>query len=74
MDVGAPRTNLIIHQRIADILDQATKPAHILGAVQESRDPPLFFKRDEVLENLIQFPSNPYTSDRLLTLESWVTL
>ena len=65
MDAGAPRTNLIIHHRVADILGQAAKLAYILGAVQKSRDLPPFFQRDEVLENLVQLPGNPHTSDYL---------
>jgi hypothetical protein len=69
MEVGAPRTNLIIHHRVADILSQAAKHVYILGAVQKSRDLPPFFQRDEVLENLVQFPGNPHTSDCLSTLE-----
>ena len=63
MGVGAPRTYLIIHHRVADILGKTTKPAHILGAVQESRDPPPFFQWVEVLENFVQLPNNPCTSD-----------
>jgi hypothetical protein len=34
----AMRTDLIIHHGIADILDQATEPIYILGAVQEPRN------------------------------------
>jgi hypothetical protein len=55
---GTPRTNLIIHHRVADIFNQSTKFVHVLGAIQESRDPPPFFERDEVLENFVQFPGN----------------
>jgi hypothetical protein len=67
--VRAPRTYLIIHHRIADILGKAIRPVHILSAVQEPCDPPPFFQWVEILENLIQSPSNPPTSDRVSTLE-----
>jgi hypothetical protein len=66
---GTLRTNLVIHHRVADILDQAAKPVHVLSAVQESCDPPPLFQRDEVLEDLIQFPSDPRTSDQLSILK-----
>jgi hypothetical protein len=69
MDVGALRTNLIIHHRITDILGQAAKLVYIFSAVQESRDLPPFFQRDEVLENLVQFPGKSYTSDCLSRLK-----
>ena len=67
--MGDPRTYPIIQHCVADILCKATEPAHIFGTVQESCDPPPFFQRTKVLENFVQFPSNPCTSDRLSTLE-----
>jgi hypothetical protein len=63
MGAGTLRTNLVIHHRVADILNQAAKPVHVLGAIQEPCDPPPLFQRDEILENLIQFPSDPRMSD-----------
>lgn len=56
------RTNLIIHQGVADILSQVTKPIHILDAIQEPRDLTPLFQRDEILENIAQFPSEVCTS------------
>ena len=56
-------TNLIIHHGITDILDQTSKLIHILGAFQEPNDFAWLFQWDEVLENIIQFPSQSCTSD-----------
>jgi len=57
-EVGARtlRTNLIIHHGVADILDQATKLIHIIGAFQEPCDLASLFQWGEVSENIIQFP------------------
>ena len=62
-------TNLIIHHGIADILNEASKLSHVFGAFQELNDFAWLFQWDEVLENTIQFPSKPCTSDRVLTLK-----
>jgi len=64
------RTNLIIHDGVADIFYQATKSIHIPSGVQESCDHPSFGQWDEVLKNFVEFPSNPCSSDRLSTPES----
>ena len=63
--VGASnmKANLIIHHCVADILDQAAKFIHILGALQETRDLASLCQRGEVLKNCIQFSSKSYTSD-----------
>ena len=66
---GTLRTNLIVHHAIADILDQAAKLIHILGAFQEPRDFVSLFQWDEDLKNTIQFPSKLCTSDWISTLE-----
>ena len=55
MGVRNPRTNLIIHQSIADILNQAAECIHILGAVQEACDLASLFQWNEDSENIIQF-------------------
>ena len=57
------RTNLIIHHGIMDISSKTIKLIHILDAVQEPRDPASLFQRDEVLENIFQFPSGSHVSD-----------
>ena len=69
--VGArnPRTNLVLHHGIANILSQAAKLIHILNVVQEPRDPASSFQWDQVLKNIIQFPNRLPTSDLALTLE-----
>jgi hypothetical protein len=46
-------TNLIIYHGIADILSQAAKRIHILGAVQKPRDLASLCQWDEVLENIV---------------------
>jgi len=63
--VGAStlRTNLIIHHGVADILDQAAKLIHILGAFQEPCDIASLCQRGEVSENIFQFPNKSRTSD-----------
>jgi len=68
--VGArnSRTNLIIHHGVTDIFDQAAKFSHILGAVEEPRDFASLCQRDEILEDIIQFPKN-WTSDWVFALE-----
>jgi hypothetical protein len=64
VDVGAPdTTNLIIHHGVADILNHAAKPVHVLGAIQEPRDFASLCQWDEVLEDAVQFPNKSYTSD-----------
>ena len=70
MRAGALRTNLIIHHRVADILDQTTKLVHILGGIQDPRNLSPPFQRAEVLENLVQFPGNPHPSDLFTISES----
>jgi len=57
------KANLIIHHGVADILDQAAKPIHIFGALQETRDLASLCQRGEVLKNRIQFSSKSHTSD-----------
>jgi len=64
------RTNLIIHHGVADILDQVDKLIYILSTLQELCDLSSLFQWDEVLKNTIQFPSNSYMLDWILTLES----
>ena len=64
------RTNLIIHHSITDILGQVAKFSHVFSTVQEPRDLASLLQRDEVSENMIQFPSRFSTSDRPSTLES----
>jgi len=54
-------TNLIIHHGITDILDQAAKPFHIFGAVQEPCDLASPFQWGELLKNTIQFPNKRCT-------------
>jgi hypothetical protein len=49
------RTNLIIHHGIADILHQAVKLIHILGAVEKPRDPASLFQWGEVSNDVIKF-------------------
>ena len=57
------RANLIVHHGITDIFNQATEFIHILSAIQESCNLAPFCKWEEVLKNLVQFPSNAHMSD-----------
>jgi hypothetical protein len=63
MGAGAPRTNLIIHHGVADILDHPAKPIHILGAVQEPCDLASLCERGEVSESIIECSSKSRASD-----------
>ena len=64
-----PRTNLIVHHGIADVLSQAAELVRILGVVQDPRDPASVFQWGQVLKNTIQFPNKLPRSDWALTLE-----
>ena len=57
------KTNLVIHHGITDIIGQAAKLVHVLGAVQEPRDLASLFQWDEIFKNFIQFPSGSHVSD-----------
>ena len=59
------RTNLILHHCITDIVNHATKLVRSLGAGQELCDFVSLCKRNEVLENVVQFAIVPQTSDLL---------
>ena len=50
-------TNLIIHHGIADILGHPGELIYVLSAVQEPCDLASLLQRNEVSENIIQFPS-----------------
>jgi len=63
--VGTPTTNLVIHHGIADILDQASKLIHIIGAVQEPCNFASLLQWDEVLKNVVQFASKLNTLNRV---------
>ena len=67
-------TDLIVHHGVTDVLNQAVKFTHILGAVQEPCDLSPPFQWDEVLENVIQFPGKLYVSDWVSALERFVTV
>ena len=66
---GNPRTNLIIHHGVANVVDQTAKVIHVLGAVEEPRDLASPFQWNEVLKNTIQFPTRLWTSDRAFDSE-----
>ena len=53
----ALRADLIIHHGITDILGHAAELIYILGAVQEPSDLASLPQRDQVSENIIQFPN-----------------
>jgi len=74
-EASARRTNLIIRNGVSDVLDQVTELVHIVGAVHEPRNLASLFQWDEMLENIIQFPTKPRVK-RLnhSTLESAVTV
>jgi len=55
------KANLIVHHGVADILNQAAKRIHILGALQETSDLASLCHRGEVLKDFIQFSSKSYT-------------
>ena len=57
---GNPRTNLIIHHGVANILDKAAKFIRILGAIQELRDLASLFHASEVPKDIVKFPSKSH--------------
>jgi ABC-type glutathione transport system ATPase component len=63
VEASTRRANLIIHHGVADVLHHAAKLIHILGTVQEPCDRASLCQRGEVLEDILQFPSKPRTSD-----------
>jgi len=70
VEANTLRTNLVVHHGVTDILDQATKFVHILGAVQEPCDFASLCKWVDVLKNIVQFPSKLHTSDQFLVFGS----
>ena len=52
------RTNLIVHDGIADVFDQATQFIRIHDIVEEALGLPLAFQLFELVGSFIQFPSN----------------
>ena len=52
----APRTNLIIHHGIADILGHPGELIYVIGAIQELCNLASLLQRDQVSENIVQFP------------------
>jgi len=68
------RTNLVIHHGVTDILDQAAKFVHILGAVQEPCDFASLCKWVDLLKNIVQFPSKSHTSDQFPVWECGFTV
>ena len=55
----AQYSNLIIHHRITDILDQPAKFTRILRIVEESFNLPFFLQRDQISNDILQFPVAP---------------
>jgi len=62
VEASTPRTNLVVHHGVTDILDQAAKFVHVLGAVQEPCDFASLCKWVDILKNIVQFPSKLHTS------------
>ena len=56
-------TNLIIHDRIADVFSQTTKFIRIFDIGEETRDLPLARQWFQLMENIFKCPSNPRLSD-----------
>jgi len=63
MGVRNPRADLIVHHGVTDVLDQAAKVIHICGTVQEPGDLASPFQWDEILKDIIEFPSKLCMSD-----------
>ena len=59
----------MVWPRLDPALGHAGKLTHVCDAVQEPC-PLASFQWDEILENIMQFPNESYTSDLSLTLES----
>ena len=66
-------TDLIVHHGVTDVLDQAAKFIYVCGAVQKTRDLASPFQRDEVFEDIIEFPGKLSTSDWSIGLGECVT-
>lgn len=52
------RTNLIFHHDITDLLDQAAKLLRVFCTLQESCNSASLCQGGEIVENVIQLPSN----------------
>ena len=57
-----PTTNLVVHDAIANVFDEASQFLPILDVVKEILDVPLFRERGEILESTFQCPIGPYAS------------
>jgi len=44
---------VIVHDGNPNIFRQVAKPIHILSTIQESRNLPSFYQRDEVSEDIV---------------------
>ena len=55
--------HLIMHHRIANVLNQTGKFIRILGIVKKSLDLPLTFQQVEFSKNGFQVPNSPCLSD-----------
>ena len=68
MGAGTLKTNLIIHHGITDVFCQATKPIHILSAIQESHVLPTCCQQDQVTEDNLQFSGSSHMLDQFLVM------
>ena len=62
-------TNLIVHYCIMNISDQTIQLIRIPDVVEKALNPPLVCQRLEFLENIFQFPNDPYLSASALSPE-----
>ena len=61
-------THLIMHDRIADVLNQTGKFICILDVVKKALNLPLVFQPLEFSKNSLQVPNSPRLSDSTLDL------
>ena len=54
---------LILHHRVADILNQTAKFTRIINVVEKTLNLPLLCQRLEFFENFSQFSNDPCLSD-----------
>ena len=67
-------THLIMHHRIANILNQTDEFIRILDVVKKPLHLPLTFQRLEFSKNGFQVPNSPRLSDSSLDLECALTV
>ena len=65
-------TNLVIHDRIANVLNQTDKFSRILSIVEESLNLSLFFQWRQIMTSVLQLPTNTRMSGVELAFREYV--